>query len=166
MAKSEAVPAPAGPKFHKPQYEVPAFGDFFGDDMSGLACLTNDNIESPEGRLRYQKALERSVMTTAELMASHFDVVLFYVFQVESRTDDGEVTGGHYRIVFMNGAGDTYETHSDTASRSLQTWIASNGWGQWEPPVRFTVEQKQGKSQRTYHQLRLVGSDGYGPSTL
>ncbi len=156
MSKDKTAPAVAGPRLHKPEHEVPNFDATFGDDVTGLTCMCNDDIESPEGRLRYQKALERSDLTSKEMFETHLAAKWFYVFRVESKSDEGEVTGAHYRIVFMSGLGVTYETHSDTAVQTLRNWIAINGWSAWGQPVVFKVEQKEGSGGRTYHRLRLI----------
>ncbi len=147
------------PHFHRPTHEVPDFNEFFSDDVSGLPCVCNDVLTTPEGALRYQKALERATLTTDELLDEPFSAMRFYIFQVESRNEEGITTGSHYRIVFMDAFGNTYETHSDTAMRTLRAWIAVNGWDVWSPALAFTIEQKKGASGRTYHQLRTVPAD-------
>lgn len=159
MSKDKNAPAAMPAKLHRPAHEVPDFDAVFGEDVSGLTCVSNADLDSPEGRLRYQAALERASIQTKSLLVEKFDVVWFFVFRVESRNDDQEVTGAHYRIVFMNLGGETYETHSDTAIRTLRNWIAVHGWKAWSPAVSFGIEQKQGTSGRTYHQLRIVSKN-------
>lgn len=155
MSAKEAA-AKSGPKFHRPAHEVPDFADFFGDDTSGLSCLSNDNIAEGEGRYRYQHALEPSDIKTEAVEGGSFDAVWFYVFRVPSRDSEGALTGAHYRIVFMDALGRTFESHSDTAERTLRGWIADRGWDKWSPSVCFTLEKIKGGSGRVYHQLRTV----------
>lgn len=157
---------PAGPKFHKIGENVPDFGQFFGDDVSGLSCLSNDDIVSGEGPYRYQHALENGDVTSVDLAEAEFAAKWWYVFRVESKSDDGEVTGAHYRIVFMDGKGRTYVTHSENAVDALRAWIGLRGeagWRPWHPPVVFRVQQKRSAAGRTYNLLKTVpNQDGLG----
>jgi len=156
MPKQNTPTATGGPILSLPNFICPPLEPLFGDDVSGLACITNDDLESESGQLRRSAAIERGTVSSDELESITFAATYFYAFRVESKNNEGETTGAHLRIVFMSSEGSTYETHSETAGRTLQTWISQRGWTPWQPSLRFVLVRDKGKSGRTYHVLRLV----------
>ena len=157
MAKEEKAVALPGPVLYRPKYEVPNFDLFFGEDISGLACMSNDNVQEGDGRLRYQAALGRGLLTAGDLEAAPLNVAWFYVFRVPTRDDDGQIVGAHYRVVLMGKDGHTFETHAEGSVDTLRQWVAEFGWSRWDPAVPVKLAKRVSRANRTYHQLYVAG---------